>query len=51
MAEDVGFLLDEATVLSVTIKGRSCILAVLKLPLLKLACVPKLYNLLMTSLE
>ena len=49
--EDVGFLLDEATVLSVTIKGRSYILVLLALPLLKLACVPKLYNLLMTSLE
>jgi hypothetical protein len=44
----VGFLLDEAAVLSVTIKGRSCILVLLTQPLLKLTCVPKLHILHLT---
>ena len=50
--ENVGVLLDEATVLSLTVKGTLCVvLVLLTLPLLKLTCVPKLNNLLMTSLE
>jgi hypothetical protein len=47
--QDVGFLLDEATVLSVTIREMSCICLLLTLPLLKLAFVPDLNNLLVTT--
>jgi hypothetical protein len=49
--DDVGFMCNGANVLSVTLKGTSCDLGLLTLPLLKLVCVPELYNLLVTNWE